>query len=239
MMGAVFPRPADPAFVRELFAAFRGLVRAGKDGPHADGVGLVAAPRGRLEHLLRSPRPADEAASGFDVAVAGFAAERPTGAMLAHLRAASAGNVRLENTHPFVTNGWAFCHNGTVYGDLAPPAGYACAGDTDSERFFLHLLARLRTGESPEHAIEHGVRDFVVGRTYSSTTLLMTDGRSLYAYRDATKEPEYYTLFTARGPRGATFVTQEPLPGLVDLREVPNKGLVIVAPDGSVRVREA
>lgn len=253
MLGAVFPRPADPAFVRELFGQFRGLVRTGKDGPHPDGVGIVTSTRGKVEYQLRTPFAADDPRSEFAAAVERLATARPTGPVLAHVRAASAGRIAVENTHPFVRDiveaepprargtpaasrgRWAFCHNGTVYGDIPAPPGFVCAGDTDSERLFLHLLARLRTGEAPEHAIEHGVRDFVVGRTYSSTTLLMTDGETLYAYRDATKEPEYYTLFTARGAGGSTFVTQEPLPGLTDLREVPNGGLVIVSADGSIR----
>src|SRR5487761_2509057 len=56
---------------------------------------------------------------------------------IAHLRAASKGDVRKVNTHPFIAGQWALCHNGTFdeykIGKLALQDRVKFEGDTDSE----------------------------------------------------------------------------------------------------------
>lgn len=77
-------------------------------------------------------------------------------AAIAHIRAATVGEVAFENTHPFQYGPWVFAHNGTLasfehlrthldLGVFGPPSG-----TTDSETIFLWLLNRMaRHGLNP------------------------------------------------------------------------------------------
>lgn len=73
---------------------------------------------------------------------------------IAHVRQATAGDVRFENTHPFVHGPWVFVHNGTVrhfnegvkdvmWPEIAPSRRGLIQGNTDSEALFQLLLTRL------------------------------------------------------------------------------------------------
>jgi predicted glutamine amidotransferase len=73
-----------------------------------------------------------------------------TRAGLVHLRWATPGlPIDLHNTHPFLNGGRAFVHNGAIYpvdrvGEiLAPPWRDRLGGTTDSESYFLAVLAEL------------------------------------------------------------------------------------------------
>jgi len=68
--------------------------------------------------------------------------------VLAHIRAATVGDVDLDNVHPFSHGPWAFAHNGTLtaHADLSPimvPLHDEPRGSTDSELIFQWLLARM------------------------------------------------------------------------------------------------
>ena len=76
--------------------------------------------------------------------------------MLAHVRRATVGEPKIENSHPFVDGAWAFIHNGTVpnFNQLRPrlvallsePRRKEIRGDTDSEHVF-HYLRDLQERE--------------------------------------------------------------------------------------------
>ena len=65
------------------------------------------------------------------------------------MRQKTVGPTRLENTHPFVSDGWVFAHNGTIQHQDALRARCSgrrlreITGDTDSELFFAYVLTRL------------------------------------------------------------------------------------------------
>jgi len=69
------------------------------------------------------------------------AGERVSSRFVAHVRYASVGPHRIENTHPFLMDGRVFAHNGHIGGldaleaELGPDMARV-HGDTDSERFF-------------------------------------------------------------------------------------------------------
>lgn len=76
--------------------------------------------------------------------------------VLAHVRRATVGLPKIENTHPFVDGPWTFIHNGTIPGfdrlrprllSLLPKERCnAIRGDTDSEHIF-HYLRSLQTAD--------------------------------------------------------------------------------------------
>src|SRR5687768_11021296 len=68
---------------------------------HPDGWGVVGWGAGGRQLYARQPVRADETASGYRDAI-DAALRLPEPTIIAHLRKASAGGVRLENTHPFL-----------------------------------------------------------------------------------------------------------------------------------------
>ncbi|MBC7396568.1 MAG: class II glutamine amidotransferase [Bdellovibrionales bacterium] len=69
--------------------------------------------------------------------------------VISHIRKATQGEIRLENTHPFMRELWGFywifAHNGNLL-DFKPvlTGEFLPVGDTDSEHAFCYLLQRLR-----------------------------------------------------------------------------------------------
>jgi glutamine amidotransferase len=66
---------------------------------------------------------------------------------LFHIRYATVGDIRIENTHPFITldmagRAWSIIHNGTIF-EGSKLDGYfdRQAGDTDTERMLIYLVA--------------------------------------------------------------------------------------------------
>jgi predicted glutamine amidotransferase len=111
---------------------------------------------------------------------------------LVHLRWASPGlPVREENTHPFLAQGWAFAHNGAIpHADrldalLEPELAKSRRGDTDSERYFLHLLGRIAKTGGVVPGVRSAVGDIrercgqgsLNAVLLSATTLVVVQGR--------------------------------------------------------------
>ena len=169
--------------------SFTGLsARGGATGDHVDGFGLAF-------HDGRACRLFVDAQRASDAALADFLRRHPIHArtVLAHVRKATQGAVRMENCHPFVRewNGrhWAFCHNGDLK-RFAPRlnGSHLPVGDTDSERAFCFLLQELRRrlprreagdwrrvalllAELADRVARHGAFNF-----------LLADGERLYAH---------------------------------------------------------
>jgi len=112
--------------------------------------------------------------------------------VLAHLRLASVGSIRLDNAHPFVFQRWAFAHNGTLHAFsrhraaiealIAPRFAALMRGDTDSERCFTLFLTRLTEvadvdGRPSLEAVQWALAPPQAGN------FLVTDGELLAATR--------------------------------------------------------
>jgi predicted glutamine amidotransferase len=208
--------------------------------PHGWGIGwyVDGAPRVRRGLL---PAHADEAfvAAGQEIR---------SSVVVAHIRDASIGPVRQENTHPFAFDRWLFAHNGTVArwhdddrvraaveAEIDPDLRREIRGDTDSERAFYLFLTRLRGRgglalpglDDVRRALADTTRavvayaDAVPSPKPTSLTLLVSDGRILAACRRGR------TLHLSRdaGPRHALVVASERIgPGAWS--EVPEGGFV-------------
>lgn len=166
---------------------------------HEDGWGIASWPEGRLE-IARGFEPAHQD-SGF--AQASGAVFAPT--VLAHVRRASVGAVGPDNSHPFVHDGFAFAHNGTlqdferrraaIEALIAPELCTLLRGETDSERCFLLFLTLLRERASGRPSAQQLA--VALARTVrtlerfeepsqsepSSMNFLVTDGSALLALR--------------------------------------------------------
>jgi glutamine amidotransferase len=96
------------------------------------------------------------AAAYADERFAREAREEESTTFIAHVRYASTGRMRIENTHPFEQDGRLFAHNGHIQGldrleERLGDERNLVAGDTDSERFFALITkeVRARGGDVP------------------------------------------------------------------------------------------
>ncbi|MFQ5762660.1 MAG: class II glutamine amidotransferase [Candidatus Bathyarchaeia archaeon] len=212
--------------------AEEGLVAASQEPGHKAGWGIVAYSQGQPIYIARRPTDAStdpaylEACSRLD---------RVThdGMVLVHLRKAAPATIGETNTHPFTYDCWAFAHNGGIK-NPEWPQGIPLEGSTDSERFFKTICLHMREGRQATEAIRRSVEDIRSSRKYSSLTFLMTDGRSLYAYREYNRDAEYYTLLYAH-LGDSVLLCQEPLWNL-PWQETPNRALVTV--EGRLKVTQ-
>lgn len=122
--------------------------------------------------------------------------------LIAHLRKASVGLKVRENTHPFVQDGWAFAHNGTI-------RKLNLRYTTDSQWFFESILTEnKRNGGDMIQAISKNVHTVRAIYPYTSITFLLSNGKEFFAYRDCTVNLEYYTMYYAAMP-DAFVISQE------------------------------
>ena len=168
---------------------------------HGDGWG-VASPGGTGVEVRKEP---DSARTSADFAA--LATGHEVDVAMVHLRWATLGlPVARANTHPFTDGGVAFAHNGSIAPPqsldplVAPDLLAARGGTTDSERYFLALLTRLRTSPGPLEALASTVRA-VSALRYSSLNAMLLTPEALYAvcrYEDAAEaaeeEQDYYRL---------------------------------------------
>jgi predicted glutamine amidotransferase len=135
--------------------------------------------------------------------------------LLCHLRKASPGiEISLGNAQPFITNNWAFIHNGTVYNPetLKYSEQYIFSSDnSDSEYYFHYLLTKLEkkgSNQSPANTLVDSVANIKVD--FSSLNCMLTDGNSFYSVRYCSKHHSYYTLFYYQDDSGVVF-SSEPI----------------------------
>lgn len=126
------------------------LLEAGfGQGPEGEAPGAVGAGYISNGHALVQKGPGSLALHGAFGLLAGVKAP----AAIVHLRRATVGAYREENTHPFRHHNWLFAHDGTItgFGDLRSSLveslpsflQRAIAGDTDTEHAFALFLSEL------------------------------------------------------------------------------------------------
>ena len=173
-------------------------------------------------------------------------------AIVGHLRKASIGDLKLENTHPFVIEEWTFCHNGRIggKGDMAglklnPAYSKKRKGETDSETFFLHLLQLLNgTANTNPSVIRKNLSDEINlirnTRDYTAMNLILANGTSLFAVREVNEKNQliekenlcdyYYTLFMGKSADGKIKIicSQKLDLGGIAWEEIPNHMMVMI-----------
>jgi glutamine amidotransferase len=158
------------------------------------------------EVLLRR-RPIDERQ---EIDVANLAKDLRADVLIGHVRAATVGNLRTENTHPFRYRQWLFAHTGTINGyprlrerlseSLPEFLRRNVRGDTDSELLFHLFLSFLHDagdlGDAPvdPSATRKAMRSTLSlserlraeeGAAAQEMNLLVTDGEHMVAVHDS------------------------------------------------------
>lgn len=183
----------------ELIAAQNSLLRQSLGDAsgqvHGDGWGLGHYDQGAPQ-LARQP-----AAASVGDAFRWASAKAFTTTAVAHVRHATVGVPRLENTHPFRLDRWLFAHNGTLgafalikprlLAAMTPALRETSRGDTDSEHLFHYILSCLE--RDPARPLIAAVRRAVTDvRSWSreadpqaqvALNLVLTDGRQSVVQR--------------------------------------------------------
>ncbi len=142
-----FRSAIDSAVHHSLVDAENAISR--QSSKHQDGWG-VAFYVDRFPHVIRN-----DAQALCDTLFREVSAVVSTRTLVAHIRQATAGSVRVLNCHPFQHGAWTFAHNGQICGFAHPEVRKRVEqcidprfrrfvlGDTDSERFFYVVLSHL------------------------------------------------------------------------------------------------
>jgi predicted glutamine amidotransferase len=168
---------------------------------HADGWGIAWPTHDGVE-VTKAPDAA-RTSSLF----ARVSHEHVTDLGLVHLRWATLGlNVVPENTHPFSDGSLAFAHNGSIkppssLDELIPDDIMALRkGTTDSERYFLAVLAQARKS-NPALALAETVNRIASSLEFSSLNAMIATNTQLIAVsrfdpvaEAKESEPDYYQL---------------------------------------------
>jgi len=205
MMGVVSQGPV----YYDLFEEFADLATQGMcplgapdERGHRDGWGLACFQDGALKFHMRDAGSAADASKYYGTAwkIAKLNIERAPGRSLivmGHLRRASSkGLVAQRFAHPFVEERdgvtWAFQHNGSLVNDPNEE------GMIDSMILFRFLLDSLPGREHEDVAkATAATRNMAIEKFggFTSLNFVLTDGRSLHAYRDFQTNGQYYTLY--------------------------------------------
>lgn len=152
------------------------------------------------------------------------AKERVSSTFIAHIRYASTGGLRPENTHPFQQHGRLFAHNGVIE-DLprleAELGEYLSLvhGDTDSERFFALITRHIDDHDGDIAAgITSAARWTAANLPIYAINMILTTPAELFALR----YPDTHNLFVlhraAGGPHGHRHLDHASVAGRVRVR---------------------
>ena len=178
--------------------ASAGAVMAGDPPGHGDGWGLAYFADGKL--VVRKSgaslqREADQVHGALS-----RAGKSPV--VILHLRkSAWHDSTSTRHAHPFQYDNVAFVHNGVVhdYKLLLPEITVPGLGDDalDTEVFFYHFMSAQSRGLG-QAFLDTVTRIKKEKYRFSALNCLFSDGARLFAYRDYSKEPDYYSLYKAR-----------------------------------------
>ena len=225
---------------KNILQEFQKQAETGKIPPienlepgHKDGWGLACSARNTDEMILVGKHVGSAYnSSDFSKYLNGFTYQPYV--LLCHLRKASPGiKISLENCHPFITNNWAFIHNGTVYEaeTLKYSKKYAfTSNNSDSEYYFHYLLTNLEKEGSHVSPVDTIITSLMeINVDFTSLNCILTDGISFYVIRHSSKHHNYYTLFYYQDNSGIVFSSEPVETNFLSIEnwiEIKNKSVV-------------
>lgn len=186
-----------------------GMVMAGDPPGHEDGWGLAFYQEGGLIVHKSGVNLLEET----DKVIRILNAANTSPVMILHLRKSAWENTSsTRHAHPFHHNNTVFFHNGVVYdyqGLIPAITTPGLAADArDTEVFFCHVMS----GKAQDlgRSFLDTVSLIKQRHKFSALNCLFSDGVKLFAYRDFTKEPDYYSLYKAFS-ENSCFISSETL----------------------------
>jgi len=184
-----YPRKVECELIRAENSLLAQSLKDSHGHSHPDGWGL-AIHNGHTPRVVRQAKAASQSA-----AFRWVSAQAHSCTVLAHVRRATIGDLRPENTHPFSHGPWLFAHNGTLgafpvlrermLAETTAAQRKSIQGETDSEHIFHFLLALIEA--QPERpmldAVRAGVNELLswardeAPAAEVGLNFLLTDGR--------------------------------------------------------------
>lgn len=198
---------------------------------HRDGWGIVSFMAGSPMYVGRSEREVHLDPS-FDSALRNVSAIRGPNIVIAHARRGSEGSRSMVNTHPFISDGVVFAHNGTVK-SFHPETSRIAKGQTDSERLFMSLMDRHDEKKELRAAMKSLIQEDVAGHEYTALILMASDGKELLGYRGYAREEDswYYSMKISRCPHAVTLFQETAYGYAGEVEEIANGEMVAVSID--------
>lgn len=141
---------------------------------------------------------------------------------IVHLRKASQGEVKLENTHPFIKDNWIFAHNGTIMDiEKLKIKNDFCKGSTDSEKLFNFIVENIGNDINPVPKLVEVIKYLKLKTKHTSLTFFLANEDFLCVYREYSLKyaedddkpiwnKNYYTMYYTQNEKGIIFCS-EPL----------------------------
>jgi glutamine amidotransferase len=172
-----------------------------------------------------SPRVHKRPAAAYeDEVFARKAREEESPTFVAHVRYASEGGVRLENSHPFELDGRVFAHNGHLGGleqldaRLGEDRG-RLSGDTDSERLFALISGEIRAaGGDVDTGIERAVDWIAEELPVYAINFVLATATDLWAFRYPEPNPLLILDRVIGGPTGHRHLDAASAAGTIRVR---------------------
>jgi predicted glutamine amidotransferase len=206
LLGIRANQPVDLEF--SLIGGNKAFRDFGKGNPDGWGMGWY---EGDGPHVHKEPISAVESRD-----LPRMAARAYSDAFICHVRLATQGEPNQRNCHPFQFGDWLFAHNGSVprsplLAELEGKHREAIEGDTDSEVYFHWILQSI---DRHDGDVVAGLRSALhlldTAGNYSGLNFILSNGDSLYAYREAGHDHDYYSLhYLSRDPRDPSPETLE------------------------------
>jgi predicted glutamine amidotransferase len=190
LLGMNANTPTDVTFSFSGFAQ-----RGGATDHHSDGWGIAfyegQGVRHFVDHQSASTSPVAQLIRRYPIRSQN---------VIAHIRKATQGEVRLENCHPFVRelwgHYWVFAHNGHLV-NFSPRlhGSFKPVGQTDSERAFCWLMQELAKSHASLPSVAElslSLREWLpqIAR-FGPFNCLLSNGQALWAYASTNL---YYVL---------------------------------------------
>lgn len=120
--------------------------------------------------------------------------------IISHVRYATSGRKTSKDAHPFEYGGWIFAHNGgideeCIMGYLKETYRNTRTSGTDSEVYFLLIMQSIQERQNILDGIKEAIEIVKSCGSYTGLNFIMSDGENLYAYRDASRRFDYYSLY--------------------------------------------
>jgi glutamine amidotransferase len=198
LLGSVSPAPAT---IEAVLGAGQRQVFTDMAQLHRDGWGTAWRDEaGRIRRHVRSTTAAGDARLEHTLA------EEASTARIVHLRLATMGLAcSTENTHPFLADGMAFAHNGSLEptGPIERLIGQeqlaSLEGTTDSERYLAAVRTQVARGATVFEALVDTVATLRVAYPDRSLNALLLTGTELFAVHASQDVPIPHGVFAASG----------------------------------------
>lgn len=220
----------------QLVARFCDLARTGmvmaEDPPgHEDGWGLAFYQDGQLVVHKSGANILAET----DKVTGLLDAAQTSPVMILHLRKSAWANTsNTRHAHPFHLGNDVFFHNGVVYDyqGLIPDIKLPGLPDDarDTEVFFYHVLSRQPADLGQKFLASAAL--IQQKYRFSALNCLFSEGKTLFAYRDFTKEEAYYSLYKAYAGNSC-LVSSEALDEALNWKMMAKKEFLRVGHEGA------